>query len=147
MNTTDVQLVPHLVVDGAATAIDFYRRAFGAEELYRMPEPGGPRLVHAEISIGGHRVMLCDPFFDARDARALGGTPVTLHLQVPDVDAAFRRAIEAGASEVMAPMDAFWGDRYGRIQDPFGHSWSLATKVREVSEAEMQAALRDMFQT
>lgn len=139
-----VQLVPHLVVDGAAAAIAFYKEAFGAEEVYRMPTPDGARLLHAEIAIGGCRIMLCDPFSGARDAKALGGTPVTLHLQVPDVDLLFARALAAGATATMEPGDAFWGDRYGRLKDPFGHSWSLATKVREVSEAEMNQALRAM---
>ena len=140
-----IELVPHLVVDGAAAAIEFYEQAFDAEERYRMPTPDGSKVLHAEIAIGECRVMLCDPFCGQADPRGLGGSPVTLHLQVPDVDLMFARALAAGATAIMEPSDAFWGDRYGQIRDPFGHAWSLASKVRDVSEAEMNNAVREMF--
>jgi PhnB protein len=147
MAIEDVQpsLSPHLVVDDAAAAIDFYVKAFGATELGRVPHPDG-RLVHAALTLNGSTVMLADDFPDFNDGKsstpkALGGTPITIHLQVPDVEAAFRRALDAGA-EVVAPLaDQFWGDRYGVLRDPFGHQWSLGQPVREVSMEEIAAAM------
>ena len=134
---------PHLVCDGAAEAIDFYVRAFGAEEIMRLPGPGG-LLAHASVRIGDSTVMLMDEFpdWDASGPAALGGTPVTLHLQVPDVDRWFERAVEAGATARMAPADMFWGDRYGVVEDPFGHRWSMATHLRDVSPEEMAQAMQ-----
>jgi len=130
------KLVPHLVVDGAAAALDFYRRAFGAEEVMRVPAEDGKRLMHAAMVVHGCNVYLCDHFPEfCSDARGenkvapppvIGGTAVTLHLDVPDCDEAVARAEAAGAVVTMPPEDAFWGDRYARIRDPFGHSWSLA---------------------
>jgi uncharacterized glyoxalase superfamily protein PhnB len=136
-------VTPHLVCAGAADAIAFYGRAFGAEEVMRMPGPGG-LLAHAAVRIGDSMVMLMDEFpdWDASGPLALGGTPVTLHLAVPDVDAAFARAVEAGATARMAPADMFWGDRYGVVEDPFGHRWSMATHIRDVSTEEMTAAMQ-----
>ncbi len=136
MSDNDVQLpdvpgvVPHLVCDGAARAIDFYKEAFGAEEEMRLAGPDG-KLAHASVVINGHMVMLMDEFVDmgATSPQRLGGSPVTLHLTVPDVDAAFERAVSAGATVVMPVADQFWGDRYGCVQDPFGHLWSLATPL------------------
>ncbi|HZD24882.1 MAG TPA: VOC family protein [Alphaproteobacteria bacterium] len=128
-------IIPHLVVDDAAKAIDFYTRAFGATEVMRVPAEDGKRLLHAELTLNGARLFLHDDFPEYRDcngerkikpAPALGGTPVALHLMVPDCDAAVARAVEAGATVTMPPMDAFWGDRYGQISDPFGHAWSFA---------------------
>jgi PhnB protein len=138
-------LSPHLVVDDAAAAIDFYVSAFGATELGRVPHPDG-RLVHAALTINGSMVMLNDDFPDFNDGKpstptALGGTPVTIHLQVPDVEAAFARALEAGALVVAPLEDQFWGDRYGIVRDPFGHQWSLGQPVREVSNEEIAAAM------
>lgn len=143
----DVQpyLSPSLVVDDAAAAIDFYVKAFGATEYGRVPHPDG-RLVHAALDINGSMVMLNDDFPEMTEGKsstpkALGGTPVTLHLQVTDVEAAFQRAVEAGA-EVVAPLeDQFWGDRYGVVCDPFGHHWSLGQPMREVSMEEIAAAM------
>jgi len=136
-------LLPHIVVRDAAGAIDFYTKAFGAEELFRMPAPDGKSLVHAEIMIAGSRIMLADenPAMDCQSPQSLGGSPITLHLNVADVDSAFDRAVSAGAEAVMPPADMFWGDRYARISDPFGHSWALATHVRDVSEEEMKAGM------
>jgi uncharacterized glyoxalase superfamily protein PhnB len=133
----------HLVCAGAADAIAFYVRAFGAEEVMRLPDPEG-KLAHAALRIGDSMVMLMDeyPNWDARGPKALGGTSVTLHLSVPDVDSAFRRAIEAGAVSRMEPADMFWGDRYGVVEDPFGHRWSMATHIRDVPPEEMQEAMR-----
>lgn len=131
-------VMPHLCVAGAAEAIDFYVRAFGATEMMRLPGPDG-RLLHAAVSINGATVMLADeyPEMEGYGPAHWGGTAVTLHMPVPDVDAAVARAVEAGATLVMPVSDQFWGDRYGMIRDPFGHLWSLATPVRQVSVAEM----------
>lgn len=138
-------LSPHLVVDDAATAIDFYVKAFGATEVGRVPHPDG-RLVHAALNINGSMVMLNDDFPDFNDGKSstpksLGGTPVTIHLQVPDVETAFARAVDAGATVVAPLEDQFWGDRYGIVCDPFGHHWSLGQPMREVSPEEIAAAL------
>jgi PhnB protein len=138
-------LSPHLVVDDAAAAIDFYVKAFGATELGRVPHPDG-RLVHAALSLNGSTVMLNDDFPDYNEGKsstpkALGGTPVTIHLQVPDVETAFQRALDAGAVVVAPLEDQFWGDRYGMVRDPFGHQWSLGQPVREVSPEEIAAAM------
>ena len=139
-------LTPHLVCAGAADAIDFYKAAFGAEELIRMPGENG-KLMHAAIAIDGAMVMLVDENKDwgLLSPLALGGTPVTLHLNVPDADAAIARAEAAGAAITMAAHDAFWGDRYGQVKDPFGHSWSIAHPLRDtvMSADELQAAARD----
>jgi PhnB protein len=138
-------VAPHLVVDDAAAAIDFYVKAFGATEYGRVPHPDG-RLVHAALDINGSMVMLNDDFPEYSDGKsstpkALGGTPVTIHLQVVDVESAFQRAVDAGAT-VIAPLeDQFWGDRYGMIRDPFGHHWSLGQPVRTVSPEEIAAAM------
>ena len=130
-------VTPHLIVSDAAAAIDFYVAAFGADELTRQAGPDG-RIWHAELLIAGGRMLLMDEFPDmgARSPAALGGTPVMLHLYVPDTDAQYARAIEAGATAVMEPTDAFWGDRYAQIDDPFGHRWSLATKLADLTAAE-----------
>lgn len=138
-------LSPHLVIDGAADAIDFYKKAFGAEEVARIPGPDG-RLMHGSILVCGSSVMLVDENRDwgMLSPKALGGSPVTIHLFVPDVDTFVARAVEAGATVVMPVADQFWGDRYGVIKDPFGHSWSIATPVREVSLEEAKAAMAAM---
>lgn len=136
-------ITPHLVCAGAADAIAFYTRAFGAEELMRLPGPGG-KLAHASVRIGDSMLILMDEFpdWDATGPTALGGTPVTIHLSVPDVDHAFERAVEASAIARMAPANMFWGDRYGVVEDPFGHRWSMATHIRDVSPEEMAATMQ-----
>lgn len=141
-------LAPHLVVDDAAAAIDFYVKAFNAVEMGRVPGPGG-KLVHAAVQINGSIVMLNDDFPDMNDGKAstptaLGGTPVTIHLTVTDVEQKFQQAVDAGATVVMPLADQFWGDRYGMLRDPFGHNWSLGQPVREVSYEELQEAMRGM---
>ena len=138
-------VMPHLVVDDAAAAIDFYVKAFDAVELGRVPGPGG-KLIHAAVQINGATVMLNDDFPEYNDGKpgtptALGGTPVTIHLQVHDVDAKFQQALDAGATVVMPIEDQFWGDRYGAVRDPFGHQWSLGQPVREVSMEDIQKAM------
>jgi uncharacterized glyoxalase superfamily protein PhnB len=138
-------VTPHLICAGAANAIEFYKKAFGAEEGGRMPGPDG-KLMHAMIRIGGSPVMLVDemPEWGALGPKALKGSPVTIHLYVENADAVFERAIKAGAKAVMPIADQFWGDRYGKLEDPFGHHWSVATHVRDVSPEEMQKAMRSM---
>lgn len=137
-------LTPHLVCRGAAEAIDFYQRAFGAVEEIRVPGPDG-KLMHACVTIQGAPVMLVDENLEMNGLSplALKGTPVMLHLMVEDVDAAIARAEAAGARVVMPAEDMFWGDRYGQVEDPFGHLWSLATPQRQLSVEEIQAAARD----
>jgi PhnB protein len=138
-------VTPHLVCAGALDAIAFYTQAFGAVEIGHMPMPDG-RIAHAEIRIGDSRIMLAEhmPEYGSRDPRALQGTPVYLHLYVPDADAAWDQAIAAGAKPVMPLADMFWGDRYGQVEDPFGHRWSIATRVREPSIDEMRQAMGAM---
>ena len=141
-------LSPHLTVDDAAAAIDFYVKAFNAVELGRIPGPTG-KLIHGAIQIDGSTVMLADDFPEMSDGKsmtpkALGGTPVTIHLTVTDVEDRFQRAIDAGASVVVPLEDQFWGDRYGVLEDPFGHRWSLGQPVREVSYDEIQQAMNQM---
>lgn len=139
-------LAPHIVCDGAADAIEFYKKAFGAEEMMRMPGPDG-RIMHAAITINGAMVMMVDEMKEmgALGPNSLGGTPVTLHLMVKDADAAIERAAKAGASVVMPAADMFWGDRYGQVKDPWGHMWSIAHPLRDtpMSEDELREAARD----
>ena len=142
-------VTPYLTVRGAANAIEFYKRAFGAKELMRLPAPGGA-LGHAEIRIGGSVVMLSDEFPGAatKPPAALGGTTGYVFLYVPDVDRTFAQAVAAGARVVTPLADMFWGDRFGTLLDPFGHAWSLATHKEDVPPKEMakraQAAMAQM---
>lgn len=139
-------LTPHIVCAGAAEAIEFYKTAFGAEEMIRIPGENG-KLMHAAISIDGSMLMLVDemPDWGVLSPVALGGSPVTLHLNVPNADAAIERAVAAGATVTMPAQDAFWGDRYGQVKDPFGHSWSIAHPLRDtvMSEDELKNAAKD----
>ena len=130
---------PALAIDGAAEAIDFYKRAFGAKERSRMPGPEG-KVAHAELEIGDSVVMLSDPFPQStvKAPTELGGTTVGLFVYVEDVDALFRQAVDAGATVTMELEDMFWGDRFGTLTDPYGHSWSLATHVEDVPAEEME---------
>ena len=138
-------VTPHLVCGDAAAAIAFYQQAFGATEVGRMNMPNG-KIGHAEIRIGDSRLMLADAFpeYGSNDPLVLKGSPVVIHLYVEDADAAWARATAAGATPIMPLSDAFWGDRYGQVQDPFGHRWSIATHRREVPVEDMQAALKQM---
>lgn len=138
-------LVPHLVVGDAAAALDFYTKAFGAEEMVRMPGPDG-KLMHACMRINGLMVLLNDDFPEFNDGKsstptALGGTPVTIHLHGADVDGRFQRAVDAGATVVNPLADQIWGDRYGVVRDPFGHQWSLAESVRKVDVSDITAQM------
>jgi PhnB protein len=134
-------LSPHLVVAGAADAIKFYERAFGAKELMKLEGPDG-KLMHACVSINGCSVMLVDenPQWKALGPKSLGGTPVTIHLMADDVDKTTDQAVAAGAKVIMPVADMFWGDRYGIVEDPFGHHWSIATTKKFMTEAEIKAA-------
>jgi len=138
-------LTPHLVCAGAASAIDFYKAAFGAEESARLPGPNG-KLMHAAVRIGDSTLMLVDemPEYGALGPKALKGSPVTIHLYVEDADATFARAVAAGAKVTMPLSDMFWGDRYGQLEDPFGHRWSIATHQRDLTPQEIQQAMREM---
>ena len=142
-------ITPHLVIKGAAEAIDFYKRAFGAEEISRMPFPGKdgtPRIGHAELQIGDSKLFLADEFPDQGCLGPSGGTsPVTIHLYVTDADATFDRAVEAGATVAMPLADMFWGDRYGKLVDPFGHHWSIATHLEDPTPEEMQERMAAAF--
>jgi PhnB protein len=134
-------LTPFLTLRGAAQAIEFYKKAFGAEELYRMAGPDGA-VMHAELRIGDSVVMMGEeaPEMGATSPSTLGGSTSGLLLYASDCDQAFARAIKAGATSVQAPTDMFWGDRYGTLKDPFGHRWSIATHLKDVSPAEMEKA-------
>jgi PhnB protein len=131
-------VTPYLAVDDAAEAIAYYTKAFGAKERSRMEAPDGS-IGHAELEIGDSLVMLSDPFPQAttRTPNELGGTTATVFLYVEDVDAVVKRAVDAGATVTMEVADQFWGDRFGAITDPFGHSWSIATHVEDVPPDEM----------
>ncbi|HOB33122.1 MAG TPA: VOC family protein, partial [Verrucomicrobiota bacterium] len=127
-------VTPYLVVQDAARAIDFYTKAFGAQEICRMPAPDGKKVMHAEVQIGTSRVMLADEFPEGGWLAPQNGTsPVTIHLYVEDADATFNQAVSAGAQVRMPLADTFWGDRFGTITDPFGHSWSIATHKEDLT--------------
>lgn len=130
---------PYLIVDDAAAAIEFYSSVLGATERMRMDAPGG-RIGHAELELGGSVIMLADehPEIDAIGPKSVGGTPVSLHVYVEDVDAVFGRAVDAGAKVTQALEDKFYGDRSGGFEDPFGHHWNVASHVEDVSADEME---------
>jgi PhnB protein len=139
---------PYLSINGAAKALEFYRKAFGAEELLRMPMPDG-KVGHAEIQIGSSRIMLADEFPNmpeavAKSPKSLGGTSFGICLYVPEVDAAFQRAVDAGATVKRPVQEQFYGDRSGVIEDPFGHIWTIASHVEDVSPEEMQKRMAAM---
>ena len=141
--------IPHLVVKGAGQAIDFYKKAFGAEEVFRMPSPDG-RIMHAEFRVGSSLFYLCDDFPEmcggkSRNPKSLGGTPTTVHRYVTDCDAALKRAVDAGAKVTMPATDMFWGDRYGVVEDPFGHSWSFATHKQDLTPQQIEKAMAQAF--
>lgn len=141
-------VTPYLIVDGAAEAIRFYEAAFGALEVLRMPMGDTGKLAHAEVRIGDSHVMLSDewPDMGLLGPKARGGATASLMIYVEDVDSAFARAIAAGAAQERPPEDQFWGDRMGTLIDPFGHRWTLATHLEDVSEEEMQRRMEQAFQ-
>lgn len=143
-------LIPHLVCASCGEAIEFYKKAFGAEELHRMPAPDGRRIMHAALRIGQSHVFLVDDFPEfcggkASNPKALNGTPVTIHRYVENVDAAIKRAQDAGARVEMPATDMFWGDRYGIVCDPYGHKWSFASHLKDMTPDQMQAAMKEAF--
>jgi PhnB protein len=137
-------ITPYLVVKDAKKAIDYYKRAFGAQEIMQMDGPEG-KIAHAEIKIGDSMLMLSDemPGSGNRSPASLGGSPVGIMLYVENVDNVFKQAVTAGAKADQQPTDMFWGDRYGKLTDPFGHTWSLATHVEDVAPEEMKKRMKD----
>jgi uncharacterized glyoxalase superfamily protein PhnB len=134
-------VLPHLVVRGGAQAIEFYKKAFGAVEVRRSSMPDG-KLLHAEVRIGDSRVYLNDEFPEMGALSPLGlkGTPVTIHLWVEDVDRVYQQALAAGATVAMPLADQFWGDRYGVVRDPFGHQWSMASHLHDLTDEQIRKA-------
>lgn len=141
-------ITPHLVLKGAGEAIAFYQKAFGAIEHYRMPMPDGS-IMHAEIQIGNSVFFMNDEMMGAKSPQSLGGSPVVIHLQVEDVDGLWNQAVAAGCQVAMPLADMFWGDRYGMLIDPFGHTWSMASHIEDVPPEEMgkraEAAMSQMM--
>ncbi|MCJ0763548.1 VOC family protein [Variovorax terrae] len=140
------ELFPYLHVDNAGRAIEFYTRAFGVKELFRLTEPSG-RIGHAELDFNGAVLMLCDEFpeYGIRSAATLGATSVTLHLHVDDADALIAQAVAAGASLDIAPQDHFYGERSGSIRDPFGHRWNIGHSIEKVAPEEMQRRYTELL--
>lgn len=140
-------VTPYLSIHGASEAIEFYKKAFGAKELFRMPMPDG-RIGHAEIQIGDSRVMLADENeeMDFRSPKALGGTPASLMVYVEDVDRMFQQAMVAGARVLKPLKNQFYGDRSGNLEDPFGHKWTLATHVEDVAPEEMEKRMKEAME-
>jgi len=134
-------VTPHLVIQGCAEALEFYKKAFGAEEIHRMPGPNGV-IMHAEIQVGDSRIMMADEFPGTGMTAPANAKTTTcvLHLYVKDAKAAQKKAVDAGATEVIPVQEMFWGDEYGQVQDPYGHRWSFATHVKDMTPEEMQKA-------
>lgn len=132
-------VTPYLSVQGAAGAIAFYKKAFGAKEVMRMPGPGGT-IGHAEIQVGDSRIMLADEFpeMNFRSPQSVGGTPVNIHLYVPDVDKVVKKAVAVGAKPLRPVADQFYGDRSGSLEDPFGHVWHVATHIKDIPMKELK---------
>ena len=141
-------VTPHLIMSDAASALDWYRKALGAEELMRSPGPDG-KIMHAEIRVGNSIIMLNDEMGGAKSARALGGSPISLWVYVDDCDAVHKRAVDAGAKVPPGPMgqvaDQFWGDRCGGLVDPEGYVWTIATRKEDLSAEEMQKRAAEFF--
>jgi PhnB protein len=140
-------ITPHLVIKNAGAAIDFYKKAFGAEEIMRMSGPDGKSVMHAELKFGNSIVMIADEFKEYGNVspQSLNGTPVTVHLYVENADASYQRAVSAGATATMPPANMPWGDRFGKLKDPYGHEWSIATHVEDVSPEECKARMAKAF--
>jgi len=140
-------ITPHLVVKGASQAIDFYKKAFGAQEVVRLLWPDGDSIMHAHLRIGDSPLFLVEEMAEmgSRGPQIGGGSPVTIHLYVEDVDAAFSAALAAGAKQIMPPADMFWGDRWGKLVDPFGHEWSLATHKEDLTPEEVAQGAQTAF--
>ena len=140
-------ITPHLELRGAAKAIDFYKKAFGATEIMRNLGPDGRLIMHAQLLIGDSMLLLHDEFAESggQSPQTLEGSPVTLHLYVEDVDALFKQAVDAGATVAMPVQDTFWGDRYGQLVDPFGHSWSIGSKIETLDANEIRKRAAKLF--
>jgi uncharacterized glyoxalase superfamily protein PhnB len=140
-------LSPHIIVRNASEAIDFYKKAFAAEEVCRMPGPDGETVMHAELKFGDSTLMLCEEFpkMGAKSPTSYGGSSVTLHLYVEDADALFNRAVSAGATVKMPLSDMFWGDRYGKVSDPYGHEWGIATHKEDLTPEEIGKRAAEAF--
>lgn len=140
-------ITPSLVINGAAKAIEFYKQALGAEELGRMTTPDGSHIAHAELKIGDSIIFINDEFpeMGGKSPQTLGGTPTSFHLYVKDADASYARAVEAGATSIMPVAEAFWGDRFGMVADPFGHTWAFATHVKDLTHEEVVRASQEFF--
>jgi PhnB protein len=141
------RVTPYLIIDGASDAIDFYTKVLGAHERMRMPGPDG-KLGHAELQLGNSVIMLADEFPDmgAVGPKSVGGTPVTLHVYVEDVDSVFDNAVASGAKEIRAVENQFYGDRSGQFEDPFGHQWNVASHVEDVPPEEMEKRAAEAMQ-
>jgi PhnB protein len=139
-------ITPYLIVKGGESAVEFYKKAFGAEERGHMKTPDG-KTAHAELKIGDSVFMLSDEFPEMKSLspNSIGGTAVSMYLYVEDVDATFEKALSAGAKVLDPVMDQFWGDPHGRLQDPFGHHWNIATHIKDLSEEEMKKAAEEAF--
>jgi PhnB protein len=142
-------LTPHLIVRDAKKAIDFYQKAFGAENARIHYGPDGKSIMHAELKIGDSMLMLYDenPEWNSLSPLSLNGSPVFIHVFVDDADSAFKRAVDAGATVKMPLMDAFWGDRYGQLTDPFGHFWSIATHKEDLTDEEIKERMQKEFKS
>lgn len=140
-------VTPYLTLKNTGAAIDFYKKAFGAEEMYRMPGPDGKSVMHAEMMIGNSAIMMGEecPDMGIVSPLTLNNSPVTIHLYVEDVDAAHKRAVGAGAESMMPPTNMFWGDRFAKLKDPFGHRWSIATHVEDVPPDQMMDRMKAAF--
>lgn len=140
-------ITPTLILHNAAQMIEFYTKAFGAKEKYRMYMPDGKTIMHAEVKIGDSSVMMSEenPQWKTRSPQSIGGSSTTLYVYVRDVDKVFKQAVAAGATVTMPVMDAFWGDRNGQLMDPSGHLWSIATHKRDMSTKEMKKAQEEWF--
>ena len=144
-------VTPHMVIKNAAEAIEFYKKAFGAEELSRHTTPSGQLVMHATLKLGNSMLMVSDEFPEAQGCpgwvspQTNAGTTVTLHLYVEDVDAVFKQAVDAGCKPNTPPMDAFWGHRYGQVFDPYGHSWSIATHKADLTQKDIAEAAAEVF--
>jgi PhnB protein len=144
------QFIPHLIVSNGLAAIDFYKEVLGAEEGHRMMTPDGKKLLHGEIVLDGHKFFLSDEFTASeggtlKSPQALGGTCVRITLEVEDADATVERAVAAGSQVLMPLQDLFWGARYGKILDPFGHEWGINQQLKEQTDAETHAAAEEFF--
>lgn len=140
-------VTPHIIVNSAADAMEFYKKAFGAEEILRLEMPGGQGIMHAEIKIGDSTIMIAEEFpgNPMKSPKSVGTTTVSLAIYSEDCDAAFGRAVEAGATVEMPPMDMFWGDRYSKVVDPFGHAWEISTHTEDVSPEDCTARAAEFF--